>query len=175
MSRPAKGGQAGATRQGFLVPPCQGRASWRYPARILSPALPRAGKLALAPLGGLYYVIILLMVKQKVWLKKRTTRGGGRAVKRSPRLTPKNVDREVRKNQLVYARQLLKLVLMFVLGIIWLGLGVDIGILQALPIGLVAGLLIVCLEKVPKSRYLELGVLCLAALLSWKFPIGIVL
>ena len=119
--------------------------------------------------------IIGLMVKQKVWLKKRTTRGGGRVIKRSPRLTPKNIDREVRKNQLVYARQLLKLVLLFILGIVWLGLGINIGALQALPIGLVAGLIVIYLEKLPRSRYLELCVLCLAVLLSWKFPIGIVL
>ena len=59
------------------------------------------------------------MSKQKLWVKKRTSRGSGRAVHNRERTTVHNIDRDIRKNQLVYSHYLLKFVIIFALGLLW--------------------------------------------------------
>jgi len=115
------------------------------------------------------------MVKQKLWFKKRTTRGGGRSVTGKTKLTPKNVSREVYKNQRVYSHFFLKLTLFFVLGLSWLTLGAPLGGLEVLPIGLAIGLVIACFEKFRIGRGLEIAILVVAAIISYFSPVGIVL
>lgn len=115
------------------------------------------------------------MSKQKLWVKKRTSRGGGRAVNNHERISVRNLDRDIRKNQLVYSHYLLKFVIIFALGLLWIRMGVAIGPLTALPIGLIIGLLIVAAERMRDWRRLELFLLVLSCVLSYILPIGLVL
>lgn len=115
------------------------------------------------------------MTKQKMWVKKRTSRGGGRQVNRRERRSAKNIDRDIRKNQLVYSVYLLKFVIIFVLGLLWVNLGVAIGPFRALPVGLLIGLLIIGLERIHDWRRAELVVILTSSILSFFFPIAMVL
>ena len=115
------------------------------------------------------------MSKQKLWVKRRTSRGGGRSVNQRERVSARNVNRDLHKNQLVYAHYLLKFVIIFALGLLWVRLGIMIGSITVLPIGLVIGLLIISLEKLRASRRIELSLLVAACALSYFFPIGLVL
>jgi hypothetical protein len=114
------------------------------------------------------------MAKQKLWFKKRTTRGDGRKVNGKTKLTPKNVTREVYKNQRVYSHFFLKFVLFFMLGLIWFRLGAPIGFVEVLPVGLVIGLVIACFEKFRIGRGIEILILLAAAIISYFSPVGIV-
>ena len=120
-------------------------------------------------------IIISEMSKQKLWVKRRTSRGGGRSVNQRERVSARNVNRDLHKNQLVYAHYLLKFVIIFALGLLWVRLGIMIGPITVLPIGLVIGLLIISLEKLRASRRIELSLLVVACALSYFFPIGLVL
>lgn len=115
------------------------------------------------------------MAKQKLWFKKRTTRGGGRKVTGRERLTPRNMNREIYKNQRVYSYVFLKIALFFVLGIIWLRFGMKIGPIEVLPIGLVVGLVFAIFERFRIGRRIEILVLIIAALVSYFTPIGIII
>lgn len=115
------------------------------------------------------------MSKQTLWVKKRTSRGGGRVINHRAKPTAKNIDRDLRKNQLVYSHYLLKFVVVFALGLLWIRLGIGLGPITALPIGLVAGLVIIGLEKLSSGRKIELGLLIISTLLSYFLPIGLVL
>jgi hypothetical protein len=113
--------------------------------------------------------------KHKLWFKKRTTRGSGRAVTGKTKLTPKNVTREVYKNQRVYSHFFLKFTLFFVLGLIWVRLGAPLLHLEVLPVGLAVGLIIACFEKFRIGRGIEIVILVVAAIISYFSPVGIVL
>ena len=115
------------------------------------------------------------MAKAKIWLKKRTSRGEGRQVKRQPRLNTRNLDRDIQKNQLIYSHYLLKYVVLFVIGLCWLRIGIVVGPLTSLPIGLIIGLVVVSLERFRTSRKIELAILLVAGLLSYFLPVGLVL
>lgn len=115
------------------------------------------------------------MSKQTLWVKKRTSRGGGRPVNNRERASVRNIDRDIRKNQLVYSHYLLKFVVIFALGLLWMRMGVAIGPFTALPIGLVVGLLVIAMERLRASRRIELSLLAVACLLSYFLPIGLVL
>lgn len=115
------------------------------------------------------------MAKQKLWFKKRTTRGGGRKVTGRERLTPRNMNREIYKNQRVYSYVFLKIALFFVLGITWLRFGMKIGPIEVLPIGLVVGLIFAIFERFRIGRRIEILVLIIAALVSYFTPIGIII
>lgn len=115
------------------------------------------------------------MSKQKLWVKKRTSRGNGRSVNHRSQPTVRNIDRDIRKNQQVYSLYLLKFVALFALGLLWLRLGVQIGPLTALPIGLVLGLIIVLSEQLAATRHFELCLLLAACILSYLLPIGVVI
>lgn len=115
------------------------------------------------------------MAKQTVWIKKRTSRGGGRAVNNRPSVSAKNVKRDVRKNQVAYSHYILKLCLLFAVGLVWLRLGVEIGPLTALPLGLVIGIIIIVFEPIKHTRSIELCIVLASALLSFFLPIGIIL
>lgn len=115
------------------------------------------------------------MTKQKMWVKKRTSRGGGRQVNRRERCSVKNIDRDIRKNQLIYSVYLLKFVIIFVLGLLWVNLGVAVGPFRALPIGLMIGLLIIGLERIHDWRCVELAIILTSSVLSFFFPIAMVL
>ncbi len=119
------------------------------------------------------------MTKQKLWFKKRTTRGGGRPVNGKTKLSAKNLTREVYKNQRWYSHFLLKFVICAALGLVWLrvGFAVEIGghAISIFPIGAVVGLIVLLFEKVAKYRWIELTILILAAAASFFWPIGIVL
>lgn len=115
------------------------------------------------------------MSKQTLWIKKRTSRGNGRKINNRAKATAKNIDRDLRKNQLAYAYYLLKFVLVFALGLLWFRLGVVVGPMTVLPIGFVIGLVVVAIEKIPSSRYVELGLLVCSTLLSYFLPIGLVI
>lgn len=118
---------------------------------------------------------IVEMAKAKIWLKKRTSRGEGRQVKRQPRLNTRNLDRDIQKNQLIYSHYLLKYVVLFVIGLCWLRIGIVVGPLTSLPIGLIIGLVVVSLERFRTSRKIELAILLVAGLLSYFLPVGLVL
>ena len=115
------------------------------------------------------------MSKQKLWVKKRTSRGSGRAVHNRERTTVHNIDRDIRKNQLVYSHYLLKFVIIFALGLLWVRMGIAIGPFTALPVGLIVGLLVIAMERMRRWRRLELYLLALSCMLSYFFPIGLVL
>ena len=115
------------------------------------------------------------MTKQTLWVKKRTSRGGGRAVNNRERHSFRNIDRDVRKNQLVYSHYLLKFVLIFAVGLLWIQLGASIGPLSTVPIGLLFGLAVIYMEKLREWRKIELCLLVCSCLLSYFLPIGIVL
>lgn len=118
---------------------------------------------------------IVEMAKAKIWLKRRTSRGEGRRVKRQPRLNARNLDRDIQKNQLIYSHYLLKYVVLFVIGLCWLRIGIVVGPLTSLPIGLIIGLVVVSLERFRTSRKIELAILLVAGLLSYFLPVGLVL
>ncbi|MCL2174219.1 hypothetical protein FWH58_02945 [Candidatus Saccharibacteria bacterium] len=115
------------------------------------------------------------MSRQKLWFKKRTTRGGRREVKGKTKITPKNAVREIYKNQRVYSHFFLKFTLFFVLGLVWIRLGVRLGPVEVLPIGLAIGLIIACFEKFRIGRGIEFIILIAAATLSYFTPVGLVL
>lgn len=118
---------------------------------------------------------IVEMAKAKIWLKRRTSRGEGRRIKRQPRLNARNLDRDIQKNQLIYSHYLLKYVVLFVIGLCWLRIGIVVGPLTSLPVGLIIGLVIVSLERFRTSRKIELAILLVAGLLSYFLPVGLVL
>jgi len=119
------------------------------------------------------------MSKQKLWFKKRTTRGGGREVGGKTQLSRKNLTREIYKNQRWYSHFLLKFVVCGLLGLVWLqvGFAVDIGghVVSIFPLGFVVGLLVLALEKVAKYRWVEFAILLAVMLMSFFWPIGLVL
>ena len=119
------------------------------------------------------------MTKQKLWLKKRTTRGAGRKTNGKTKMTPKNLSREIYKNQHWYSHFLLKFVICAGLGIIWIQVGFAINIagheVSIFPIGAVIGLIVLAFERVVKYRFVELAILIVAAAASFLWPIGIVL
>lgn len=114
------------------------------------------------------------MGRQKLWFKKRTTRGRGREVSGKTKLTKKNAIREIYKNQRVYSHFFLKFTLFFVLGLIWIRLGAALWSIEVLPIGLAVGLIFACFETFRIGRGIEIGILVLASALSYFTPIGIV-
>lgn len=115
------------------------------------------------------------MGKQTLWVKKRTSRGGGRLINHRESLSTRNVSRDIYKNQLVYSHYLLKFVIIFTLGLLWVRMGIAIGPFTALPIGMVVGLLVIALERMRQWRRLELYLLVLSCVLSYFLPIGLVL
>ncbi|MCL1876542.1 hypothetical protein FWF74_00650 [Candidatus Saccharibacteria bacterium] len=114
------------------------------------------------------------MAKQKLWFKKRTTRGGGREVNGKTKLTPKNATREIFKNQRVYAHFFLKFVIFLILGMTWLRLGAPVFGLAAAPIGLMIGLIVALFERFRIGRGIEIAILVVAAVASYFFDVGIV-
>lgn len=118
---------------------------------------------------------IVEMAKAKIWLKRRTSRGEGRRIKRQPRLNARNLDRDIQKNQLIYSHYLLKYVVLFAIGLCWLRIGIVVGPLTSLPVGLIIGLVVVSLERFRTSRKIELAILLVAGLLSYFLPVGLVL
>ena len=67
----------------------------------------------------------------------------------------------------------LKLVLFFILGCLWIQIGPGTGF--ALPIGLIFGILLANHEHFQIDRKIEYAVLLIAAILSFIAPIGFVL
>ena len=94
---------------------------------------------------------------------------------RRERRSVKNVDRDIRKNQLIYSVYLLKFVIIFALGLLWVNLGVAVGPFRALPIGLMIGLLIIGLERIHDWRRVELVIILASSVLSFFLPIAMVL
>lgn len=119
------------------------------------------------------------MTKQKLWFKKRTTRGRGRIVRGRPRLSRKNLETEIYKNQRIYSHFLLKFVLFAILGMVWFEFGAEITIggtkFAALPVGLAIGMILICFERFRIGKGIELAILLVAGLASYLLPIGIVL
>jgi len=124
------------------------------------------------------------MPKQKLWLKKRTTRGRddrgiSRKVVGKPELSRKNAVRELYKNQKWYSHFLLKFVACALLGLIWLEVGFAINLfghsISIFPLGFILGLLILPLERVAKYRLVEFMILFAVATVSFFWPIGIIL
>ncbi|MCL2451651.1 hypothetical protein FWD20_02125 [Candidatus Saccharibacteria bacterium] len=115
------------------------------------------------------------MARQKLWFKKRTTRGHRRKVTGKTKWTRKNAVREVYKNQRVYSHFFLKFVLFFVLGLVWFRLGAPLGFIEVVPVGLIVGLIIACFEKFRIGRGIEIAILVVAATVSFLSPVGLVL
>ena len=115
------------------------------------------------------------MAKQKLWFKRRTTRGRGRKVTGRERLTARNMNREIYKNQRIYSHFMLKLVLFMILGLIWFRLGAPLGSIQVLPIGLVIGLALAIFESFRIGQRIEIIILVAAAAVSYVLPVGIVI
>ena len=112
------------------------------------------------------------MARQKLWFKKRTTRGSGRTVTGKTKLTRKNAVREVFKNQRVYSHFFLKFVLFFILGLIWLRLGAAVGPITVIPVGLIVGLMFAYFEKFRIGRGIEILILVAAATFSYFADVG---
>ena len=119
------------------------------------------------------------MSKQKLWFKKRTTRGSGRTVNGKTKMTPQNLTREIYKNQHWYSHYLLKFVICAVLGIVWIRVGFVVNMfgheVSIFPIGAVIGLIVLAFERVVKYRFIEFFILLTAAIVTFLWPIGIVL
>ena len=121
------------------------------------------------------------MTKPKLWLKKRTSRGKNdagepRKVTAKPKLSAKNFQREVYKNQRWYSHFLLKFVICALLGLVWLRIGFKIPLLGYIfPLGFCVGLLVLALEKFAKYRLVELAILLVVATASFFWAIGIIL
>lgn len=115
------------------------------------------------------------MSEQKLWIKKRTSRGGGRVVNNRPAVSGKNIKRDVKKNQVAYSHYLLKLCLLFALGLIWLRFGIEVGSFTAVPLGLIVGIIVIVFEPLEHARSLELSILIASTVLSFFLPIGIIL
>lgn len=115
------------------------------------------------------------MTKQKLWFKKRTTRGGGRKVVGKEKLSARNLEREIYKNQRVYSHFFLKFALFMVLGLTWFRLGAPVGSIQVIPVGLALGLILAIFERFRIGRRIEIMILLIAATISYFSPIGIVI
>ena len=115
------------------------------------------------------------MAKQKLWYKKRTTRGSGRRFSGKEQLNPKNLNRELYKNQKLYSHFLLKFVIFIVLGLTWFRLGAPVGPFEVVPIGLALGLILAIFERFRIGRSIEIIILVLAAVISYFSPVGIVI
>lgn len=115
------------------------------------------------------------MTKQKVWFKQRTSRGNGRTVNHAPRFSWRNLKRELIKNQLAYTSKLFKLVVIFIISLVWIGLGGSYYGIVSLPIGAIFGLVLTAIESSRRLQFAECIVLLLAISLSWFYPIGLVL
>lgn len=115
------------------------------------------------------------MARQKLWFKKRTTRGAGRSVRGRTKMTTKNLNREIYKNQRIYSIFFLKFVLYMMLGIVWLRLGMQIGPLRVLPIGLAIGLVFTMFERFRIGRRIEIIILIAATVISYFTPVGVTL
>lgn len=115
------------------------------------------------------------MSKQKMWVKKRTSRGGGRSINHREARTVKNIDRDVRKNQIIYSHYLLKFVLVFALGLLWVRLGSAVGNVTVIPVGLISGLVIMAFDKFRFGRRTELVLLLIATIVSYFLPVGIII
>lgn len=113
-------------------------------------------------------------MKQRIWYKKRTTRGSGRAVKTSPKINGRNLDREIRKNQIAYAIDIFRLVLVGVLSIVWIRLG---GVMShlLLPIGAFLAVIILMFNSIKFSRNLGFVLSFSLVIFSWMFPIGVII
>ena len=96
-------------------------------------------------------------------------------MRNSEQITAKNIDRDIRKNQLVYSYYLLKFVIVFIIGLLWVRLGIGLGPVTALPLGLLIGLVVVGMERFTFGRRVELCLLVLACVISYLFPVGLVL
>jgi hypothetical protein len=119
------------------------------------------------------------MAKQKLWLKKRTTRGNRRVVTGKPKRSAKNATRELYKNQHWYSHFFLKFVICALLGFIWLQTGFVVELfghtVSIFPIGFVVGLFILVFERVARYRLIEFLLLFIAMTLSFFWPIGFVI
>lgn len=119
------------------------------------------------------------MAKQKLWYKKRTTRGGARRVVNKPRLSRKNIESDVYKNQRLYSHFFLRFVLFAILGAVWIKLPGVIHIgnfaVDVFPIGLVIGIVFACFERFRMGRHIEIGILAVMATISYFLPIAIAL
>lgn len=115
------------------------------------------------------------MAKQKLWYKRRTTRGGGRKFHGKTRLTAKNLNREIYKNQHIYSHFMLKFILFMVMGLTWFRLGAPLGGIEVLPIGLALGLILAIFERFRIGRSVEIMILLMASTISYFLPVGIVI
>ncbi len=119
------------------------------------------------------------MAKQKLWYKKRTSRGGGRKVVGRPRLSRKNAATEIYKNQRVYSHFLLKFVIFALLGVVWIGIGAALKVgpivIGIFPIGLAIGIVLICFERFRIGRGIEIAILLTMAAISYFLPIGLVI
>lgn len=124
------------------------------------------------------------MLKEKLWLKKRTSRGRNangksREVRGRTKISAKNLSREIYKNQRWYSHFLLKFVICALLGLIWIRVGFVVNLfghsISIVPLGLIFGIIILALEKITKYRVIELIILLIFAIASFIWPIGIVI
>jgi hypothetical protein len=119
------------------------------------------------------------MTQAKLWFKKRTTRGTGRKVHGKTSLSAKNLSREIYKNQRWYSHFLLKFLICGLLGLVWLRVGLSINLLghqiSIFPIGVLIGIILLALERVPAYRAVGLIILLFTATSSFIWPIGLVL
>ena len=122
------------------------------------------------------------MTKEKLWRKKRTSRGRSRnenavsrVVKNAPKISRKNLSREVFKNQKWYSRYFLKYIFCGILALIWLRTPLNLPLINYIfPIGFLLGLIIIANEKSSVNRWVEFAILIAFASLSFFTPIGIV-
>lgn len=121
---------------------------------------------------------IELVVKTN-WLKRRTSRGRAngtsRPIKRPARFSFSNIDHDLRKNQLFYSYNLLKIVAIFILGLIWWRLDFAMGSIDVIPVGCLVGILIIYAGAIRQVKFLQLSVLFVAVMLSYFLPVGIVI
>ncbi len=96
-------------------------------------------------------------------------------MKSAPAVSTKNFKKDLKKNQVAYSHYLLKLCLLFAIGLLWLRLGVEVGPFTALPLGLIIGIIVIALEPIKHTRRVEICTLVASALLSFFLPIGIIL
>lgn len=112
------------------------------------------------------------MAKEKAWLKRRTSRGGGRAVNNKSKISAKNVRRDVVKNQLIYSKYLFIFIVILAVSAVWISL--PIPIIRVVPLGAVVALLFIAFEKISVMRKYELCLILCGALIGYFFDVALI-
>lgn len=115
---------------------------------------------------------LLTMTKEKAWLKRRTSRGGGRVINNKSKISAKNLKRDVVKNQLIYSKYLFIFIVILAISAVWISLPVPI--IHIVPLGAIVALLFIGFEKISAMRKYELCLIVCGALIGYFFDVALI-